>query len=148
MGLAAVLVILAVLAVRLLPLHDDEPGRTRTAFTQPPRTLSPRTLYALRLVQVHSGAGSEFSEVRTLARGERVVVGQRNAAHWVALLDRGGDTTGFAYESPENFGSVPPNAVDTTAICRDGSISFSRHASGTCAGKNGVRTWIHHPDST
>ncbi|HET7461152.1 MAG TPA: DUF3761 domain-containing protein [Longimicrobium sp.] len=41
----------------------------------------------------------------------------------------------------------PPDQAfrgDTTAICRDGSLSFSRHATGTCAGHGGVRRWVHH----
>ncbi len=37
------------------------------------------------------------------------------------------------------------NAAGATARCRDGSYSHSRHASGTCSGHGGVRTWIHHP---
>ena len=28
-----------------------------------------------------------------------------------------------------------------TAICRDGSHSFSKHHSGTCSGHGGVATW-------
>jgi hypothetical protein len=32
-----------------------------------------------------------------------------------------------------------------TAQCRDGSYSYSKHASGTCSGHHGVRIWIHHP---
>jgi hypothetical protein len=37
------------------------------------------------------------------------------------------------------------NASGATARCRDGSYSYSRHASGTCSGHGGVGTWIHHP---
>lgn len=33
----------------------------------------------------------------------------------------------------------PPQGA--TAICRDGSYSFSRHHSGTCSGHGGVRNW-------
>jgi len=40
---------------------------------------------------------------------------------------------------------APPPPGDTTAICRDGSASFSQHASGTCSGRGGVLCWIHHP---
>lgn len=35
--------------------------------------------------------------------------------------------------------------VGATARCRDGSYSYSKHASGTCSGHGGVRVWIHHP---
>jgi len=32
-----------------------------------------------------------------------------------------------------------------TAECRDGSYSYSEHASGTCSHHGGVSRWIHHP---
>lgn len=32
-----------------------------------------------------------------------------------------------------------------TAICNDGSFSFSQHAQGTCSRHGGVRTWLKHP---
>jgi hypothetical protein len=32
-----------------------------------------------------------------------------------------------------------------TAKCRDGTYSYSRHASGTCSHHGGVARWIHHP---
>lgn len=38
-----------------------------------------------------------------------------------------------------------PSASGATARCRDGTYSYSRHASGTCSGHGGVGTWIHHP---
>jgi len=36
---------------------------------------------------------------------------------------------------------APP--ADATAICRDGSYSFSRHHTGTCSGHRGVQRWLH-----
>jgi hypothetical protein len=32
-----------------------------------------------------------------------------------------------------------------TAKCRDGTYSYSQHASGTCSHHGGVARWIHHP---
>jgi hypothetical protein len=32
-----------------------------------------------------------------------------------------------------------------TAKCRDGTYSYSLHASGTCSYHSGVAVWIHHP---
>jgi len=32
-----------------------------------------------------------------------------------------------------------------TARCRDGTYSYSLHASGTCSRHGGVARWIHHP---
>jgi hypothetical protein len=37
----------------------------------------------------------------------------------------------------------PPKGA--TAKCRDGTYSFSKHASGTCSHHGGVARWIHHP---
>jgi hypothetical protein len=36
-------------------------------------------------------------------------------------------------------GTPPPGA---TALCRDGTYSFSRHHSGTCSHHGGVRQWL------
>jgi hypothetical protein len=35
--------------------------------------------------------------------------------------------------------------VGATAKCRDGTYSYSEHASGTCSHHSGVARWIHHP---
>jgi Protein of unknown function (DUF3761) len=32
-----------------------------------------------------------------------------------------------------------------TALCNDGTYSYSEHASGTCSHHGGVARWIHHP---
>ena len=37
-------------------------------------------------------------------------------------------------------GGAPPGA---TALCRDGSYSFSQHRSGTCSHHGGVATWLN-----
>lgn len=36
-------------------------------------------------------------------------------------------------------GAPPPGA---TAVCNDGSYSFSTHHSGTCSGHHGVQQWL------
>ena len=41
--------------------------------------------------------------------------------------------------------SPSTNPVGATARCRDGTYSYSEHASGTCSHHGGVRIWIHHP---
>ncbi len=43
---------------------------------------------------------------------------------------------------------LPPGSnvpAYATAVCRDGSISFSAHASGTCSSHGGVLRWVNHP---
>jgi hypothetical protein len=34
------------------------------------------------------------------------------------------------------------NPSGATAICKDGSYSYSQHRSGTCSGHGGVRSWL------
>jgi hypothetical protein len=49
---------------------------------------------------------------------------------------------GKCVHRPVHAPSAPAGA---TAKCRDGTYSFSRHASGTCSHHGGVAIWIHHP---
>ncbi|WP_353647244.1 DUF3761 domain-containing protein [Mycobacterium sp. IS-1742] len=37
-------------------------------------------------------------------------------------------------------GSGVPSGA--TAVCKDGSYSFSTHRSGTCSGHGGVQSWL------
>jgi Protein of unknown function (DUF3761) len=41
-----------------------------------------------------------------------------------------------------NVGTTPAGA---TAICRDGTYSYSQHASGTCSHHHGVSQWLNYP---
>jgi hypothetical protein len=41
-----------------------------------------------------------------------------------------------------NTAAVVPATGAATARCRDGSMSASRHRSGTCAGHGGVAAWL------
>jgi hypothetical protein len=36
----------------------------------------------------------------------------------------------------------PPIPRGATALCRDGTYSFSRHHAGTCSDHGGVRHWL------
>jgi hypothetical protein len=52
------------------------------------------------------------------------------------------NVSGHCVRRPTKAASAPAGA---TAKCRDGSYSFSEHASGTCSHHGGVARWIHHP---
>jgi uncharacterized protein DUF3761 len=52
------------------------------------------------------------------------------------------NVSGHCVKSPTTAPSTPAGA---TAKCRDGTYSFSEHASGTCSHHGGVAVWIHHP---
>jgi len=41
--------------------------------------------------------------------------------------------------------SPSTNPAGATAKCRDGTYSYSEHASGTCSHHGGVGRWLHHP---
>jgi hypothetical protein len=48
--------------------------------------------------------------------------------------------------------TTPPPSLDTadpmagvTAVCKDGTYSYSAHQSGTCSRHGGVKEWIHRP---
>jgi hypothetical protein len=49
------------------------------------------------------------------------------------------NSSGKCVHSPSNDPS------GATAKCRDGTYSYSQHASGTCSHHGGVGRWIHHP---
>lgn len=52
------------------------------------------------------------------------------------------NVSGHCIHRPIKAKHIPAGA---TARCRDGSYSFSEHASGTCSHHGGVGRWIHHP---
>jgi uncharacterized protein DUF3761 len=49
---------------------------------------------------------------------------------------------GHCVHRPTHAAKAPAGA---TAKCRDGTYSFSQHASGTCSHHGGVAVWINHP---
>lgn len=42
-------------------------------------------------------------------------------------------------QAPSHYNKLPEGA---TALCRDGSYSFSQHRQGTCSGHGGVARWL------
>lgn len=46
---------------------------------------------------------------------------------------------GYRVQSPSYYSSVPAGA---TALCRDGTYSFSRNRRGTCSHHGGVARWL------
>ena len=44
---------------------------------------------------------------------------------------------------PPDYYNTPD--VDDTALCRDGTYSYSQHARGTCSHHSGVSRWDHYP---
>lgn len=49
------------------------------------------------------------------------------------------NSNGTVVQSPTYSQSVPKGA---SALCKDGTYSFSKHRSGTCSGHKGVKKWL------
>lgn len=49
------------------------------------------------------------------------------------------NSSGQTVQSPTYYGSAPAGA---TALCRDGTYSFSRNKRGTCSRHGGVANWL------
>jgi Protein of unknown function (DUF3761) len=139
----------AVMAAMFLRDTTLDPGRHGEAQPRQLASVPRETVYAQRTVRVHSGAGDEFPVVRTLTRGERVVAGPRDSKRWTQLFDTGGQPIGYAYVSGGNLTHELPrdSTQAATAICGDGTLSYSKHRSGTCARHDSVATWINRPEN-
>lgn len=49
------------------------------------------------------------------------------------------NSEGYKVQSPTRYSSAPAGA---TAVCRDGTYSFSRNKRGTCSHHGGVAYWL------
>ncbi|HEX8694445.1 MAG TPA: DUF3761 domain-containing protein [Longimicrobium sp.] len=113
------------------------------------------TFYVHGALNVRSGPGSGYGVVRTLRRGERIVVGPRDGDGWAKLESGYGQE--YVYRASDLVRSSPPrartsaprlysspdevNPSGATARCRDGALSYSAHRSGTCSHHGGVAVW-------
>jgi hypothetical protein len=163
LGGAVLLITIAVVAITLAVLYWPN-GRVTTP---------PIPLYAQRAVSIHSARSDASAIVRTLALGDSILATPPDAGHWMEVSEPGEGPIGYAYDSSEFLApNPPPDAqpagepspptvrdstrepvaeepapTDTTAICKDGWISQSKHRSGTCSSHKGVLTWVHRPPS-
>ena len=89
---------------------------------------------------VAAGSASAQANVAAVAHGSaHAVVHSTAAVPPLCAPDYYKNVNGACVHRPA---SDPSGA---TAKCRDGSYSYSRHASGTCSHHGGVLRWIHHP---
>lgn len=72
-----------------------------------------------------------ISEI-TVANHKTVAVATSSVRHYT-------NNNGYRVQSPTHYSSVPSGA---TAICRDGTYSFSRSRRGTCSHHGGVARWL------
>lgn len=114
-------------------------------------------------MNVRDGAGPTFPVLRTLARGERVDVGPADARGWAPVYDATGERAGYIFRRhgallplgpslPADSDTVPKRRrrrhrddtppANATAVCRDGTYSYSLHHRGTCSRHGGVARWL------
>jgi len=116
------------------------------------------TLYTHGRMNIRSGGGTEFAVVRTVSRGERVEVGPEDHGGWAPVYERHGEPEGYVYRASRNlrtYAPPPPTMRRTrterrartypsgaSAVCRDGTYSYSARRRGTCSHHGGVAQWL------
>lgn len=109
-----------------------------------------RPFYLHGRMNIRSGPGTSYPVVRTLERGTPLLIGTADARGWAPVLTAGG---GYIYRASSLVRSRPPSTAaarprrqahpaGASAICRDGTYSYSRSRSGTCSWHGGVRRWL------
>jgi len=143
------------------PARYSSPSYTDTGYSTSSTSYaaeSPTLLYAQRELNVRSGPGTDYPVVRTLSRGDAVEVGEADGRGWARV---GGATSNeYVYRPSRALRSDPPSPTESkptrkqsraeeaevshagaTAMCRDGSLSYSAHRRGTCSHHGGVSVW-------
>jgi Protein of unknown function (DUF3761)/Bacterial SH3 domain len=133
------------------------PESTSSPGTVAPASESTARLWAQGTLNVRSGPGTDFPVVRTVGRGEAIEVGPADDRGWGRV---GGSYAGeYVYRASPVLRDSPPsgeataksrkpraaeaavNSTGATAMCRDGSLSYSAHRRGTCSHHGGVSVW-------
>jgi uncharacterized protein YgiM (DUF1202 family) len=113
-------------------------------------------MYTHGEMNIRSAAGTSWPVVRTLARGETVEVGPQDGSGWAPAYERYGGRIGYVYRASRNLRSYAPepsrarrssrreraHPSGASAVCRDGTYSFSAHRRGTCSHHGGVSIWL------
>jgi hypothetical protein len=156
---------LLLLVIAIVGSIADSAGRSGGSYTPALATIDSSsyaqqrtTLYARGRVKVRSGAGKTFAVVRTLSRGDAIVVADADARGWTAAYATSGRRIGYVYLPTTRLRPSPPASGDgderpsrhrqrsqpsgASAICRDGTYSYSAHRRGTCSHHGGVAQWL------
>ena len=130
---------------------------------------SQQSHYTTAELNIRSGAGANYSILYSIPRGQPVDVLYKAGGSWVAV-DYSGikgfvnsnyltgypkhsqsqhihtvphyykNIDGDRIQSPRHSDGVPDGA---TAVCNDGTYSFSRNRRGTCSHHGGVNYWLN-----
>jgi hypothetical protein len=101
-----------------------------------------RILLLFALIAAISGSGSTARATNTVSAAQAASTHTVSAAQPGSIACKDGyykNVSGHCVRRPSN------DPKGATAKCRDGSYSYSEHASGTCSHHGGVARWIHHP---
>jgi uncharacterized protein YraI len=130
---------------------------------------SQQSHYTTTELNIRSGAGPSYSILYTIPPGEAVDVLYKAYGSWVAVNYDGikgfvnshyltgyyqqsqsqhiktvphyyKNKDGDRIQSPRHSNGVPDGA---TAVCNDGTYSFSRNRRGTCSHHGGVNYWLN-----
>lgn len=95
---------------------------------------SPETtgFYAHDEINVRTGPGKDNDTVRTLARGDYMRLGSKDASGWAPLYDSSGVREGYVYRASSAVRTSPPTARSTTTS--SGTRSTSRASSSESRG--------------
>jgi|GEM_PF-830645 len=129
---------------------------TTSTYSATPHTRE--TLFTHGRMNIRAGAGTAFAVVRTVSPGEQVEVGPGDDGGWAPVYERYGEPAGYVYRASRNLRTYapPPVTVHRTrterrartypsgasAVCRDGTYSYSAHRRGTCSHHGGVARWL------
>lgn len=161
-GLMLLLLVFAGFCGSLLGGGSGRRGDGSTLLTTDTGYSAPRevraTLYTHGRMNIRSGAGTGFAVVRTVSRGERVEVGPGDEKGWAPVYAGYGEPVGCVYRASPNLRTYAPPApsprrtrterrprthpAGASAICRDGTYSYSAHRRGTCSWHGGVAQWL------
>jgi uncharacterized protein DUF3761 len=152
----------ALLLFMFVGLCSDSDGPTRSPSPSLPVDYTassiysapePReTLYLHGRMNVREGAGKHHAIVKTLPAGEAVRLGKKDERGWAPLYDGVGQRVGYMYRAsgavrphappPPSTRSTGKHPSGASALCRDGTYSYSANRRGTCSHHGGVARWL------
>lgn len=135
-------------------LPDTPSASSSTLYPGYSSSQERKTFYLHGSMNVRSGPGTAYDRVRMLSRGEQVSLGPKDAAGWAQMFDHYGQRVGYVYRASDNVRTRPPapesraltsrrtHPAGASAVCRDGTYSYSRSRRGTCSHHGGVSRWL------
>jgi uncharacterized protein DUF3761 len=103
-------------------------------------------MFVIRKLLVLAGASLALAAGAATAQGSTTAHQVAKSTSHAVAPDLAGCRVGY-YKNVNGVCVKRPghDPRGATAKCRDGTYSYSRHASGTCSHHGGVLRWIHHP---